>query len=114
MQERQLVEIGNPMSAEWSVFRADLFPELLEFLSKNSHRQFPQKVFEAGRAVAVDSSKETGVREELRLCLLYSGKNSSYNLAKSLLDETARLLSLKVELVEGTLPCLESGKSVKI
>lgn len=54
MQIRPLVEIIRPISSEFSVIRDALMPKLLQFLGKNTHYSYPQKVFEYGDVVKVE------------------------------------------------------------
>src|SRR3989338_4087898 len=41
----KIVEIENPVSVNWSVFRNSILPNLLEFLSFNKNQEYPQSVF---------------------------------------------------------------------
>ncbi|MDD1766373.1 MAG: phenylalanine--tRNA ligase subunit beta [Candidatus Methanomethyliaceae archaeon] len=54
IQARPLVEIIRPISSEFSVVRDTLMPKLLQFLGKNAHYSYPQKVFEYGDVVKVE------------------------------------------------------------
>ncbi len=45
------VEIVNPVSEDLNVVRPKLLPNLLMFLADNTHREYPQRVFEIGRVV---------------------------------------------------------------
>ncbi len=63
----EVVEVENPVSAEYSVLRNRLLPGILNFLSYNKHVTYPQRVFECGDVVLVDTSAVTGsvVRRKL-------------------------------------------------
>ena len=55
-----IVEIANPISSNWNVFRNSLIPGGLSFLSDNKHVEYPQKIFEIGDVLEIDERKETG------------------------------------------------------
>ncbi len=58
-QPNKIVEISNPKSTEYHVTRDRLLPGLLSFLGENSAQELPQRVFEAGDVVIVNSKAET-------------------------------------------------------
>jgi phenylalanyl-tRNA synthetase beta chain len=45
-QTKRVVEMENPLTADYSVLRHQLIPGLLETLSKNKHNEYPQFIFE--------------------------------------------------------------------
>ncbi|MBI2584052.1 MAG: phenylalanine--tRNA ligase subunit beta, partial [Candidatus Aenigmarchaeota archaeon] len=55
-------EISNPVSDNWNCLRSWLLPSALEFLSKNKHAEYPQKIFEIGDCVILDDRAETQTR----------------------------------------------------
>lgn len=48
LPEQEVVELGNPISLNYSCLRNSLLPSALEFLSQNTKREFPQRIFEIG------------------------------------------------------------------
>ena len=54
MNERDLVELVNPVSSEYAVLRDCILPKLLQFLGQNTHHSYPQRIFECGDVVFVD------------------------------------------------------------
>ncbi|RLI29826.1 MAG: phenylalanine--tRNA ligase subunit beta [Candidatus Hecatellales archaeon] len=87
----EAVELANPTSQEYSIVRVWLLPCLLEFLSKNVHVDYPQKVFELGDVVLPDVEAETATRVETRLAAAICNFKVSYEdvqaLAYSLLEQ---------------------------
>jgi len=112
--KEEFVEIANPVSSNWEIFRKKLLPESLDFLSKNKHCSFPQKIFETGRIVEFNTEKETGVDEKWKLCISLSHSKTDFNEIKSILEALARELKMKFELREKEIPFLEKGKSALI
>jgi phenylalanyl-tRNA synthetase beta chain len=58
-EDRKRVEIENPISQTYSVLRNKIWPTLIDLLSKNTNREYPQKIFEVGEIVAPNSKAET-------------------------------------------------------
>ncbi|MFX1474701.1 MAG: phenylalanine--tRNA ligase subunit beta [Promethearchaeota archaeon] len=81
----QIVEISNPKSTEYHVARDRLLPGVLAFLGENSAQELPQRVFEAGDVVIVDSKAETQTQTLLHL-------------AAALVDSRVDITKLKAEL----------------
>ena len=78
LQGVDLAELANPLTSEYSVLRWWVIPGLLEFLSKNTHAEYPQKVFEVGDVVLPDSEAETATRVECRLAAALTGFKAGY------------------------------------
>src|SRR3989338_4861660 len=70
LPEGKIVEIENPVSSNWSVFRDKLLPNLLEFFAYNKNQEYPQNIFEVGDIVLFDPlNKETGVSNKGRMAV---------------------------------------------
>lgn len=98
--DNELVEIANPVSASYSVFRSNIFPGLLEFLSKNKHNAFPQRVFEIGRVLELNPRSEIGVDQKRRVCCMVSDNTADFTYIRSLLDSVMNGLGYKHKLKE--------------
>jgi phenylalanyl-tRNA synthetase beta chain len=110
LPEQEFVELSNPVSLNWQVFRKSLIPELLEFLSKNKDVSYPQKIFEVGKTLEVDKSKPTGVKEPLKLCIAIASKETNFTDIKSHLEAACKALGISFETVSGSHPSFENGK----
>ena len=87
LPEGKIVEIENPVSSNWSVFRDKLLPNLLEFLVQNKNQEYPQNIFEVGDVVLFDQeNKETGVSNKRRLAVALTGAQVGYEDASSILS----------------------------
>jgi len=113
-EREKFVELANPISENYTIFRKRLFPELLEFLAGNKHFAFPQKVFEVGKALELDSRADTGVEEKNTACIVLCGKGAEFTVIKGVLDAVAGHLGEKYSLEENTEPAFEKGKSASI
>jgi phenylalanyl-tRNA synthetase beta chain len=79
------VEIANPVSLNYEIFRKRLSPQLLDFISKNKDKEFPQRVFEVGSCLEIDSNAENGVKQSNHVCVVLSHSNVNFTEAKSFL-----------------------------
>ncbi|RLE69307.1 MAG: phenylalanine--tRNA ligase subunit beta, partial [Thermoprotei archaeon] len=88
---------------QYTVLRNSIIPGLLNFLSKNKHVEYPQKIFEIGEIVYVDSRTETKTVNHISLGFaitnfslsLEDGLAVVYALFKNLGIEKFKLISLK-------------------
>ncbi|MBI2598264.1 MAG: phenylalanine--tRNA ligase subunit beta, partial [Candidatus Diapherotrites archaeon] len=114
LKEEEFAELANPLSSNYEIFRKTLLPESLEFLSKNKHCEFPQKIFEIGKTVELNPARETRVDEKNKLCICASESKANYSLIKSHLDAVCSYLGLEYSLSELKHPAFEEGKSAAI
>ena len=113
-KKEEFAEIANPISENYAIFRKKLFPELLDFLSKNKHCLYPQKIFEVGKTVELDKKSETGVKEKNTLCILLCGKGFNFTTAKSAFKALSEHLNWKAKVEESNLEFLSKGRQAKI
>jgi phenylalanyl-tRNA synthetase beta chain len=92
-----ILEIDNYMSETYSCVRNWLIPVLMEFLTKNKHNEYPQKIFEEG---IVKFYKGNEIKEFERLALLSCSNKADFTDAKQALDVIMNSLGLKYEIKE--------------
>jgi len=114
LPESQAVEIENIISANWSVFRTWLLPSLLEFLSRNKHRDYPQRVFEIGDTVIPDPDKETKARDNRKLAALVSDTQVGYEDISSIIAGLFSNLGINYKLKRKTHPSFIPGRCAAI
>ncbi len=98
LREGNVVEIENIVSANWSVFRNWLLPSLLEFLSRNKHVEYPQRIFEIGDVVNLDNREETKTKDTRKLAVTLTDNSVGYEDISSMLDSLLRGLGIKYTL----------------
>lgn len=98
--EEEVVEIENPVSSTWSVFRNSLVPGCLRFLSYNKHSEYPQKIFEIGDVVKLDKKAETRTRDDRKLTVLLTDSAIGYENISSVLDSIMENLGADYKLEE--------------
>lgn len=100
-ENRNNVEIANPMSEGIAIFRERILPELLDVLSKNQHISYPQNIFELGKVAYVINSKGIEkVKEENHLCLALCHNEVSYTDAKQKLDAILKAIDAEEIIYE--------------
>ncbi|WP_297479344.1 phenylalanine--tRNA ligase subunit beta [Thermococcus sp.] len=110
----ELVEIENPISPKWSALRNWLLPSLLDFLSQNTHEEYPQRLFEVGKATLIDESRETKTVSESKLAVVLAQARITFTDAKEILDSVMRHLGFAYELEEIEHPSFIPGRAGKI
>ena len=98
LQDQRFVELENPVSSENTVFRRSIIPEHLEFLAKNQHCAYPQRIFETGRVIVPDEKTETRVKEKEVLCIAMAHKNACFNEIKAVLDSLSQAMGWHYEM----------------
>ena len=85
VNSEEFVEIANPVSINYAVLRKRLTAQLLDFLSKNKDKEFPQKIFEVGTVLELDSKEEHGVKQSYHVCGAITHSNVNFTEIKSTL-----------------------------
>lgn len=91
----KFVEIENPISENWAVFRKSIIPEQLAFLAKNKHAPYPQRIFEIGKTVHINENSETGVDEKTVLSVVLADRATNFSEIKSVMETIAVNLGWK-------------------
>ncbi|CAD5243914.1 phenylalanine--tRNA ligase subunit beta [Thermococcus camini] len=110
----ELVEIENPISPKWSALRVWLIPSLLDFLSQNTHEEYPQRIFEVGKATLIDESRETKTVSESKLAVALAHPRVTFTEAKEILESVMHHLGFRYELEGIDHPSFIPGRAGKI
>ena len=84
-KEEHIIELENPVSLTYGCLRNKLLPSLLEFLSKNTKKEYPQKIFEVGDVVYPDSDKDEMSVTEKKLAFAISHSEATFTEVKQVL-----------------------------
>jgi len=98
--EEEIIELENPVSLTYGCLRNKLTPGLMEFLSHNKTREFPQKIFEVGDIVHPNPKLDEMSHTERRLALAISHSNVTFTEAKQALESVFTNLGMHIGLVE--------------
>ncbi len=70
---REIASVSNPKTEDFTILRDELIPSLIALLEINKHNTYPQKIFEAGDVVVLDSGADVFCRTERRIAAAFSG-----------------------------------------
>ncbi len=110
----RVVEIANPKVSSMTCLRNWLLPALMEFLSHNTHVEYPQKIFEVGYCVVYDENQINKSRDIEKLACVTIHSNASFSEAKSVLDALFTNLGLKYSLEEESHGSFIDGRAGRI
>ncbi len=95
-KSEKIIRIRNPVSEDYSALRASLLPGILEALAENTHRSYPQRLFEVGEVVARDASSDSRTRTELKACAVSAHAEASFSEAATALSILAKALDREI------------------
>jgi len=107
---RKVVEILHPKTEDLTVCRDSLVPQLIEFLGKNKHNDYPQNIFEIGDALVLDKV----VRQDKRLAIALAHSRSNYSELKAVLDVLFKELGVEVAVKNASKPYFISGRAAEL
>lgn len=107
----KVAELSNPVSEEYEILRNQLLPSLLHFLSKNTHRSFPQKIFELENVVIIDESSDTKTRNVKRLSAVISDHEVGYSDVRANLDALLQQFGLDYRIESTKHPSFIPGRA---
>ncbi|MHA1684885.1 MAG: phenylalanine--tRNA ligase subunit beta [Candidatus Heimdallarchaeaceae archaeon] len=108
IKEENFVKVENPVSLTFSVLRNQLYPCLINLLSKNTHEPYPQKIFEVGEVVKLIDNRPT---TQANACFMYADAEASFEDAHKLLHQLMKLLDVEYKLRETTHPSFIEGRT---
>lgn len=105
------VELVNPVSALRSILRPDLLPGLIRFSSRNTHVEYPHKIFETGE-ICIKDGKDTVTKQYTSVLL--SGAEETFETILGVLDSVCRLTKMEYNLSNLESHYYISGRSAEI
>ena len=87
--EGKLVELLNPRMSTHTVLRSWLLPSLLEILSRNTHVDYPQRIFEIGPCINRGENQVQPIQETQKLAAVTIHANAGFTEIRSSLDALA-------------------------
>lgn len=76
------------------VCRTNLLASALKTLASNKDAPLPLKLFEVSDVIVLDSSRETGARNERRIVAVYSNKEAGFEVIHGLLNRIMEVLGI--------------------
>ncbi len=109
--ENNVVELEDYISETYSIVRSWLMPIMLDFLSKNKHNDFPQKIFEQGISTLKDGNN---VNDYEKISIVISNSNTDFTEIKQILDYLMKMLKINYDIDEIEHKSFISGRVGKI
>ncbi len=91
-----ITEISNPVSSEFDCCRQWLLPNLLKVLAANKHRDYPQRIFECGDCVIMDSKSDTQTRTVRKIACVLSYDFANLTEMRSIVEAFAKNMGLNL------------------
>jgi len=104
------VELENPVNKEFNVLRPWMIPSLLKILSENTHREYPQNLFEIGTVFKFNPKTETKTEEAKRLAVVLCNESADFTKIKQVLQAIFDALNQKYDMVEVEHPSFIPGR----
>jgi len=114
LERSPVVEVSNPRTLTYTCLRNWLMPSLMEFLSHNTHVEYPQKVFEVGECVVFDEKNETKSQDVRKLACMIIHPNSNFSEIKATLDSLFLNLGIEYRLDETDHESFIDGRVAKV
>ncbi len=109
------VELLNPVSQEFNIFRDSLIPSLMNILQKNKPYPLPQKIFDIGDISKIDEKQETGTTREIFLSGVIIHSKVDFVEIKSNVEAVLKALGVSKYKLEPTEhPSFFEGRCAKI
>jgi phenylalanyl-tRNA synthetase beta chain len=109
-----IIELHNPKVTTMTCLRNWLLPELMEFLSNNKSIEFPQKIYELGKATHPNQTNETRIQEDEYLTAVTTHPNASFSEIKSTLDSFFANFGVEWQIKETTHQTFIEGRTGQI
>lgn len=107
--------LENPKTNRFTICRSWMAPSIMEALSQNTGEVYPQRVFEIGDCVALDSTSDTGTRDDRTLCYAEADAKTGWNEIKGILEALdVHLEGVNFELEPSNHPSFIPGRVAKI
>ena len=111
LEDRKLVRIENPVSKTYSVLRDQIFPVLINVLSKNTHEMYPQTIYEVGEVARI---KPQTVITQTNAAFFHADAGASFEDAHKWLDSFLKILRTPYKIEKLVHPSFIDGRCGKI
>jgi phenylalanyl-tRNA synthetase beta chain len=109
--DTRIVELINPSSQRFTCLRNWMLPGLLEFLSHNTHIEYPQKIFEVGECVILDDTQQNRVSSHQKMGGVIAHSTANFSEIKSETEAFFRNLGITLDLKVSPHPTFINGRA---
>jgi len=111
LEDRKLVRIENPVSKSYSVLRDQIYPVLINVLSKNTHQMYPQTIYEVGEVARITPKT---VITQTNAAFFHADADASFEDAHKWLDSFLKLLRTPYKIEKLEHPSFTEGRCGRI
>jgi len=86
LKASDVIKLANPVSAEYSILRQSLLPDLMKNLMDNKHESFPQRLFEVSDVGRINQRLETRIERRLHAAAVSSHSTANFTEVKSTVE----------------------------
>lgn len=104
------IELKNPKMTTYNTLRNWLLPSILEFLSNNTHVDYPQKIFEVGPCEQREKENASPVRTVHKLAAATIHANAGFTEIKGAIEALLSGLGLDFSVEPSTHPSFLEGR----
>ena len=108
LKEEKIIELENPVSQTYTCLRNRLLPSLMNVLSHNTTRTYPQRIFEIGSIVKMNAKSDVKSDTMQNLSILLT--NSNFTEIKQILDYLSVNLGLNFSIKQSSHPSFIEGR----
>jgi phenylalanyl-tRNA synthetase beta chain len=109
-----VIELENSLTSDRNILRSWILPGMMQILSQNTNREYPQNLFEIGNTFIINHDNETGVEEKAKLGIAVCGSESDFTSIKQVADALFGALELSYEPKPISHSSFIRGRSAKI
>lgn len=114
---QEAIVLANPKTIEFEVVHTSLIPAMLKTIASNKKMALPLRIFQIADVAFQDSSTDTGARNERRLCAVYCGMSSGFEIIHGLLDRVMLMLNVSSQdyvIKPSELPTFFPGRQAQV
>ncbi len=113
-ERKNVIELENPVSEEYTCMRSWLLPSLIEVLSANKHVGYPQNIFEVGDVVVPDENEETMSKTIRKVACVISHSKASYAEIKGVVESLLKQMNVSYSFKEYSGETFIEGRQAEI
>ena len=114
IDEKNVIEIANPMSENYQYVRPSIIASLLRAESAAANAIFPHKIFEIGKVAFLEPNENTGTKTVQSLGFMTAANNANFNDMASEVSSLLYFLDHKYEVKEIEDPRFIPGRQAAI
>jgi phenylalanyl-tRNA synthetase beta chain len=110
----RVVEVSNPKVTTLTTLRSWLLPSLMEFLSNNTHVEYPQRIFEVGDCAGWNPGLLNRVKDLRKLACVSAHSKANFTEIKSVLEPLMTNMGFQFTLRPISHPSFLDGRTGSI